>query len=94
MASIFSIWKQTDINGCTGRDIVGAALSIYGSRSTILLYNTHSKAVEELTLIKRTNKPAKWIVTIPKFTFQPKAQNFSPEGVKSCYEDPGYLKVF
>lgn len=73
VASIFSIWKKADINGCTGRDIAGAALSIYGSRTTMLLYNTHSKAVEELTLIKRTNKPAKWIVTIPKFTLQPKA---------------------
>lgn len=94
VASIFSIWKKDDINGCTGRDISGAALSIYGSRTTMLLYNTHSKAVEELTLIKRSNKPAKWIVTIPKFELQAKAMNFSPEGVKSCYEDPGYLKVF
>jgi len=67
VASIFSIWKKEDINGCTGRDICGAALSLYGSRTTMLLFNSHSKTVEELTLIKRSNKPAKWIVTIPKF---------------------------
>lgn len=53
VASIFGIWKKQDINGCTGRDLMGAALSIYGSRTTMLLYNTHSKQVEELTLIKK-----------------------------------------
>jgi hypothetical protein len=59
----------------------------------MLLYNTHSKVVEELTLIKKGSRPAKWIVTIPKFDFLPKAKNFSPEGVKSSYENPGYLRV-
>lgn len=69
-------------------------MAIYGSRTTLLLYNSHSKVVEELTLVKRGKFPAKWIVTIPKLEFNAKARNFSPEGVKSCYEDPGYLKVF
>lgn len=72
---------------------MGAALSIYGSRTSMICYNTHSKVVEEITLIKRGKRPAKWIVTIPKFELKPKAKNFSPEGVKSCYENPGYLKV-
>ena len=52
VASIFGIWKQY-VDGSTGRDLMGAALSIYGSRTTMLLYNTHSKFVEELTLVKR-----------------------------------------
>jgi len=39
VASVFAIWKTKDINGMTGRDLVGAALSIYGSRTTIILYN-------------------------------------------------------
>lgn len=94
VASIFGIWKKDEVNGCTGRDLEGAALAIYGSRTTLLLYNAPSKVVEELTLIKRGTKPTKWIVTVPKFEFAPKAHNFSPEGVKSCYEDPAYLKVF
>lgn len=94
VASIFGIWRKDEVNGCTGRDLAGAALAIYGSRTTLLLYNSHAKVVEELTLIKRNKAAPKWIVTIPKFSFTPKARNFSPEGVKSCYEDPGYLKVF
>lgn len=59
----------------------------------MLLYNSHSKVVEELTLTKRAKRAPKWIVTIPRFEFLPKAKNFSPEGVKSCYENKGYLKV-
>jgi len=51
VASIFAIWAKKDIIGCTGKEVVGAALSIYGSRTSILIYNTYSKYVEELTLI-------------------------------------------
>jgi sedoheptulose-bisphosphatase len=40
VSSVFAIWKTKDINGKTGRDLVGAALSVYGSRTTIILYNT------------------------------------------------------
>jgi len=43
VGSIFAIWKRTpgkeDLEGLTGRDIVGAALSCYGSRTNILIYN-------------------------------------------------------
>ena len=96
VASIFGIWKApaAGVNGSTGRDMVGAALSIYGSRTTMLLYNPYSRHIEELTLIRRLHHPAKWIVTIPKLEFEAKSHNFSPEGVKSCYENPAYLKVF
>ena len=93
VASIFGIWKSSSVIGSTGRDLVGAALSIYSSRTTILLYNSYSKSVEELTLVKRGTK-TKWLVTVPKFEIQEKSKNFSPEGVKSCFENQAYLKVF
>jgi fructose-1,6-bisphosphatase I len=50
--------------------------------------------VEGLTLIKGAKGVYRWIVTTPKFEFQPKAKYFSPEGVKTCYNNPAYLKVF
>lgn len=65
---------------------MGAALSIYSSRTTIILYNPHTKSVEELTLTKKGKQPPKWVVTIPKLEMEPKSKNFSPEGVKSCAE--------
>jgi len=40
IASIFAIWRNKDINGTKGRDLVGAAISIYGSRTTVVLYNS------------------------------------------------------
>ncbi len=40
VASVFSIWATKDIMGKSGKDLVGAACSIYGSRTTIILYNT------------------------------------------------------
>lgn len=39
IASVYAIWQCTDINGKTGRDLVGACLAIYGSRTTIVVYN-------------------------------------------------------
>jgi sedoheptulose-bisphosphatase len=42
VGSIFGVWKSRDINGLTGRDLVGAAVAIYGSRTTILVYNTQN----------------------------------------------------
>jgi fructose-1,6-bisphosphatase len=42
VASVFAVWKAKDINGKTGRDLAGAALSVYGSRTTIILYNTQN----------------------------------------------------
>jgi fructose-1,6-bisphosphatase len=41
VASVFAIWEaQGELNGLTGRNMVGSALAIYGSRTTIILYNT------------------------------------------------------
>lgn len=65
IASIFAIWRAKAIDGLTGRDLEGAALSIYSSRSSILLYNSHTQKVEELTLIKTGRKPSRWVVTKP-----------------------------
>ena len=93
VASIFAIWNKKDINGSTGRDVVGAALAIYGSRTTMLLYNTHNQHVEELTLIKMGLKE-RWIVTNPDLKIANKAKIFSPEGVRACYDNPAYLRIF
>jgi fructose-1,6-bisphosphatase len=65
VASIFAIWATDKIQGSTGRDLVGAALSIYGSRTTILTFNAENKQVEEQTLLK-VGTQYKWVVTNPR----------------------------
>jgi sedoheptulose-bisphosphatase len=54
VGSIFAIWKRIpgkeDMNGRTGREIIGAALSCYGSRTSCLVYNCLENRVDELSL--------------------------------------------
>lgn len=50
VGSIFAIWPKGDLLKMTGRDIVGAALACYGSRTNILIYNSVKECVDELTL--------------------------------------------
>lgn len=39
VGSIYGIWATTEVEGKTGRSLVGAALAIYGTRTTINIYN-------------------------------------------------------
>lgn len=55
IGTIAGIWRKPegveDVIGMTCRkDMVGAALSCYGSRSNIVLYNAATDTVDELTL--------------------------------------------
>lgn len=50
IGSIFAIWPDGDLNKMTGRNIVGAALALYGSRTNILIYNPETETVDEATL--------------------------------------------
>ena len=94
VASVFAIWDHSgpDLNGLTGRDLVGSALAVYGSRTTIILYNTQSGRVEELTLLKMGQKE-RWIVTVPDLKIGADAKIFAT-ALKSAYEIPSYLRVF
>ena len=50
IGSIFAIFPAGDINKMTGRDMVGAALALYGSRTNCLVYNALKNQVDEVTL--------------------------------------------
>ncbi len=94
VASVFAIWETEEgkLDGLTGRSMAGAALAVYGSRTTILMYNTQSKRVEELTLLKMGSKE-RWIVTTPELKIGADAKLFAT-ALKSAYEIPAYLRVF
>ena len=57
VGSIFAIWKrnknQESLDGYTGKDIVGSALSTYGSRTSIVVYNAIHDRIDELSLQKK-----------------------------------------
>lgn len=92
VASLFAVWRTKNIEGMTGRDLVGAGISVYGSRTTIILYNAQNKKVEELTLL-RMGTHERWIVTTPELKIQPDAKLFAP-ALRSSYDNPNYLKIF
>ena len=86
ISSVFAIWETSDLLGATGRQLKGAAVSVYGSRTTIAIYNTQADKVEELTLLKMGTKE-RWMVTTPELTISPKAKLFSP-ALKSSFAYP------
>lgn len=92
VGSVFGIWKTKNLIGKTGRDLVGAAIACYGTRTTIMAYNSQYGHVEELTLMKIANKE-KWIVTNPKIELGPKAKLFS-FATKGIYDNPTLWKLY
>ena len=52
IGSIFAIWPKGDLNEMTGRNIIGGALCLYGSRTNILIFNHETQQVDEATLQK------------------------------------------
>jgi fructose-1,6-bisphosphatase len=57
IGTIAGIWRKEEgvsepIGLCARKDMVGAALSCYGSRTNIVVYNQISETVDELTLQK------------------------------------------
>ena len=50
IGSIFAIFPKGDLLTMTGRDIVGSVLSLYGSKTNCILYNTLDDSVDEWSL--------------------------------------------
>lgn len=92
VGSIFGIWAGKTVIGKTGRSLVGAALSIYGTRTTCCVFNPQSNLVEEMTLMKIGNRE-KWIVTTPKIELASQAKLFSISS-KGIYDNPSLWKIY
>lgn len=93
VGSIFGIWSTKDLQGIKARDhFVGSAIAIYGTRTTIIIYNAQNNQVEELTLMPIGNKK-KWIVTNPKVTLAAQAKLFSISS-KGAYDNPSLWKIY
>lgn len=92
VGSVFGIWGCTDVVGKQGREMVGAAISCYGTRTSVISYDISYGHVEELTLIK-IGKKEKWIVTNPKIELASKANLFS-FATKGIYDNPTLWKIY
>lgn len=97
IGTIAGIWRKKEgsdeIEGMTARgDMVGAALSCYGSRTNIVLFNTVSKTVDELTLQKSAEKDGEdqWVLSQKDMRIKPQGRFFSPGNAKSMKYNKGY----
>lgn len=76
----------------TGRDIIGGALALYGSRTNILYFNPETQTVDEATLQKVGNE-LKWVVSRKNIRIAPEGKFFSPGNTRSIQYNEGYHKV-
>ena len=84
IGSIFSIWKthQNNLIGAKLGDQVNAVITIYGPRTTALVYNQDKKLVQEFTLIEK-----EWIVSHEHLLIKEKSKMFSPGNLRAVNEN-------
>jgi fructose-1,6-bisphosphatase len=105
VGSIFAIWKrkpgvgeEEHMLGFTGKDVIGAALACYGSRTTMIVYNAIHNRVDEVGLHRRPDKDPKdpaywqWLDQRKDIKIKPKTNTFSPGNIKAAGINPGYAK--
>jgi len=97
IGTIAAIWKkppgQEDMVGLKAREnMVGAALSCYGSRTNIVVYNAQTQTVDELTLQRKTKheEDNQWIMSQKNMRIKPEGRFFSPGNAKSMKYNQGY----
>lgn len=96
IGTIVGIWRKdptrTEFTGlCPRKDMVGAALSCYGSRTNIVVYNTATKSVDELTLQANENDDEHtWIHSAKNMRIRNEGRYFAPGNAKSMKYNKGY----
>lgn len=105
VGSIFAIWKRKEglgdddhMLGFTGKDVIGAVLASYGSRTVAVVYNTIKNRVDEVGLHRRPAKDPNseaywaWIDQRKNIQIKPKTKIFSPGNIKAAALNEGYGK--
>ena len=89
IGSIFAIWPTGDLNTMTGRDIVGGALALYGSRTNIIYFNPDTQHVDEATL-QQVDGELQWVVSRKNLRIKTEGKYFSPGNTRSIQYNLGY----
>lgn len=105
VGSIFAIWKRKEglgdvehMLGFTGKDIIGACLASFGSRTVAVVYNTIHNRVDEIGLHRRPAKDVHdkdywaWIDQRKNIVIKPSTKTFSPGNIKASALNEGYGK--
>lgn len=100
IGTIVAIWKREpgkdDMDAVTIREhMVGAALSCYGSRTNIVVFNDMTNTVDELTLQRKSEDEEEeeaymWEPSKKNMRIAPEGKYFSPGNIKSMKYNKGY----
>jgi len=90
--SIYAIYPNQDLIGATPRIMVGAAVALFGPRTTIILYNQNTQQVDELTL-RTIGDKEKWMQTKQKLEIKEKGTIFAPGNLRAINDNSDYKKV-
>lgn len=92
VGSIFGIWPGKGLLGRTGREQVASVVSLYGSRTTLIialpsksLDAGHSDITFEVTLVKDRSH---WEVSREKVVLQPSKKVFAPGNLRATNDNP------
>jgi len=51
VGSIFAIWPKGELTEMTAKDMLGACISMYGSKTNCVIYNQITNQVDEWSLV-------------------------------------------
>jgi hypothetical protein len=80
----------------TGRDIIGAGVAVYGSRTSVIIYNTLTKVLEEWTLRVTEEKGEEhthWERTLEKIHVNKSCRIFSPANSRAILDNNAYRQI-
>lgn len=89
VGSIFGIWPKCELIGSSCREMVGACLSVYGTKTVAIVYDSNKDQVDELTY-RRIEGNYKWVITRENIRIDPDAKTFAPGNLTVIKELPGY----
>ena len=77
----------------TGRELVGGALAVYGSRTSIIIYNALSKTLEEFTLRFEESDEEIWEKTKENIRVAKTTRIFSPANSRAILDNLAYRQM-
>jgi sedoheptulose-bisphosphatase len=78
------------MEGMVGRDMVGAALAVYGPRTTIIVFNDKLDTPQEFTLKEGDNDEEFWILTKDKIDVAYSTRIFAPMNSRAIVDNIAY----
>jgi fructose-1,6-bisphosphatase len=89
VGSIFGIWPKLDLIGASCREMIGACLAVYGTKSCALVYDSAKDQVDELTY-RRIDGVKQWVITEENMKIKEDCNTFAPGNLSVIKELPGY----